>query len=146
MSGRPSGPALATDCVLFDARGRVLLIKRKNPPFKGTYALPGGFVDTGETTEAGCRRELAEETGLSVGPLRLVGVYSEPSRDPRSHVVSVVYMGEVGTAEPRAGDDASAARWVKSWRRAKLAFDHAQILRDADALRAAARKGESIMR
>jgi len=135
MSGEPRNPALATDCVLFDAQGRVLLIRRGNSPFKGNYAIPGGFVDVGESVEAACRRELKEETGLSVGELRLVGVYSDPKRDPRSHVVSVVYMGEVKTANPKAGDDASDARWVKYWRRAKLAFDHADILSDADALR-----------
>ena len=135
MSGAPLCPLLATDCVLFDSQGRVLLIKRKNPPFKGAYALPGGFVDVGESVERGCRRELKEETGIKAGSLRLVGVYSEPKRDPRSHVVSVVFMGEVGKATPKAGDDASAARWVKYWRRAKLAFDHATILEDAEAMR-----------
>lgn len=135
MSSTPRNPSLATDCVLFDAQDRVLLIRRGNAPFKGNYAIPGGFVDVGESVETACRRELKEETGLTVGKLRLVGVYSEPDRDPRSHVVSVVYMGEVKTAKPKAGDDASDARWVKYWRRAKLAFDHANILSDADALR-----------
>ena len=76
--GLPKTPLLATDCVVRDSAGRVLLIRRKNEPFKGAYALPGGFVDIGETTEEACRREVLEETGLSVDDLQLIGVYSEP--------------------------------------------------------------------
>ncbi len=78
----PATPALTTDCVVFDARGYVLLIRRKYEPFKGAYALPGGFIEVGETVESGCRRELKEETGLEVGALRLVGVYSRPRSRP----------------------------------------------------------------
>jgi 8-oxo-dGTP diphosphatase len=130
----PATPALTTDCVVFDARGYVLLIRRKYDPFKGAYALPGGFVDVGETVENGCRRELKEETGLEVGALRLVGVYSDPDRDPRGHTCSIAYLAQVGRLEPRAGDDAAAAEWVADWRAEKLAFDHAQILGDAERL------------
>jgi 8-oxo-dGTP diphosphatase len=130
----PATPALTTDCVVFDARGYVLLIRRKYDPFKGAYALPGGFVNVGETVENGCRRELKEETGLEVGALRLVGVYSDPDRDPRGHTCSIAYLAQVGRLEPRAGDDAAAAEWVADWRAEKLAFDHAQILGDAERL------------
>ena len=130
----PPTPALTTDCVVFDARGYVLLIRRKYDPFKGAYALPGGFVDVGETVENGCRRELKEETGLEVGALRLVGVYSDPDRDPRGHTCSIAYLAQVGRLEPRAGDDAAAAEWVADWRAETLAFDHAQILGDAERL------------
>ncbi len=130
----PPTPALTTDCVVFDAEGRVLLIRRKNQPFQGGYALPGGFVDIGETTSDACHRELSEETGLKVGDLRLIGVYSDPHRDPRGHTCSVAYLARVVTAEPLAGDDAAAAEWVKDWRSQKLAFDHAQILADAERL------------
>ena len=112
----PATPALTTDCVVFDARGYVLLIRRKHEPFKGSYALPGGFVDVGETVEDGCRRELKEETGLEVGALQLVGVYSDPDRDPRGHTCSIAYLARVGRAEPQAGDDAAAAEWVADWR------------------------------
>ena len=70
----PATPALTTDCVVFDERGYVLLIRRKHDPFMGSYALPGGFVEVGERVEEACRRELKEETGLDVGALRLIGV------------------------------------------------------------------------
>ena len=130
----PATPALTTDCVVFDERGYVLLIRRGNEPFKGSYALPGGFVDVGERVEDSCRRELSEETGLHVGELRLIGVYSDPSRDPRGHTCSVAYLARVGRAEVTAGDDSAAAEWVADWRREKLAFDHAQIIADAEKL------------
>ena len=130
----PVTPALTTDCVVFDARGYVLLIRRKHAPFKGSYALPGGFVDVGETVEAACRRELKEETGLDVGALRLIGVYSEPDRDPRGHTCSVAYLAGVERADVHAGDDAAAAEWVADWCAQSLAFDHAQILGDAEKL------------
>ncbi|CAN1723428.1 8-oxo-dGTP diphosphatase [Hyphomicrobium sp. 1Nfss2.1] len=131
----PPTPALTTDCVVFDGRGRLLLIRRKNPPFQGDYALPGGFVEIGETAENGCRRELSEETGLKVGELTLVGVYSTPDRDPRGHTCSIAYRADVASAEPVAGDDAAAAEWVDNWREQKLAFDHAKIIADAEKLR-----------
>jgi 8-oxo-dGTP diphosphatase len=130
----PATPALTTDCVVFDERGYVLLIRRGNEPFKGSYALPGGFVDVGERVEDGCRRELSEETGLHVGELRLIGVYSDPGRDPRGHTCSVAYLARVGRAGVTAGDDAAAAEWVADWRGEKLAFDHAQIIADAEKL------------
>ena len=94
----PKTPLLTTDCVICDQDGRVLLIRRKNEPFKGAYALPGGFVDIGETVEAACRREVLEEAGLTVGELQLVGVYSDPGRDPRGHTVSIAYLARL----PRA--------------------------------------------
>ena len=89
----PFTPALVTDCVAFDPQRRVLLVRRKSAPFAGWYALPGGFVDIGETVEAACRREVQEETRLAVDAkqLRLVGIYSDPGRDPRGHSVSVAY-------------------------------------------------------
>ena len=128
---KPKTPLLTVDCVVFDAKGRALLIRRGNPPFKGDLAIPGGFVDIGETVETACRRELLEETGMTVGRITLVGVYSDPSRDPRGHTCSVVYATRVRSAKAVAGDDAAAIEWVADWRRASLAFDHAQIVRDA---------------
>lgn len=131
--GFPATPALTVDCVIVDPQGRVLLIRRKNEPFTEAYALPGGFVDVGETVEAACRREVREETGLAVRDLELVGVYSDPSRDPRGHTVSVAYLAILpAAAEPTAGDDAAAAEWIDDWRRKPLAFDHAKILEDAE--------------
>lgn len=127
----PITPRLTTDCAVFDADGRLLLIKRKGEPFRGAYALPGGFVEIGETVEEACRRELMEETGIAAGPLTLVGVYSDPDRDPRGHSCSVAYLTRVEASEPVAGDDAAAAEWVADWRSLPLAFDHAQIAADA---------------
>ncbi len=132
---RPVTPLLAVDCVVIDAKGRVLLVRRANPPFQGQLALPGGFVDVGESVEDACRRELMEETGVKVAKLVLVGVYSDPARDPRGHTVAVVFLTRLRSAKAIAGDDAAAVEWVGNWRRETLAFDHAQIIRDAMKMR-----------
>jgi 8-oxo-dGTP diphosphatase len=126
----PRTPLLSVDCVVIDARGRVLLVRRGQPPFKGMQALPGGFVAIGETVEQACRRELREETGVRAGRLRLIGVYSDPRRDPRGHTCSVAFLARVVRARATAGDDAAAAEWVEHWSRLPLAFDHAKILAD----------------
>ncbi|MDX2289945.1 MAG: NUDIX hydrolase [Hyphomicrobiaceae bacterium] len=131
MSKTPTTPLLTVDAVVFDKAGRLLLIRRAHPPFQGCYALPGGFVDVGETVEAACRRELLEETGVKAGALRLIGVYSDPARDPRGHTCSVAYLTTArNAAAARAGDDAAAALWVDNWQRVQLAFDHRRIVRD----------------
>ena len=131
----PKSPALTTDCVIFDGKSRVLLIRRGHEPYAGSYALPGGFVEIGETVENACRREVQEETGIEVDQLRLVGVYSDPARDPRGHTVSVAFATVLSRAvTPRSGSDAASAEWVEDWRSVALAFDHAQILEDAEAL------------
>ena len=124
-------PFLSVDSVAFDNAGRVLLIRRKNPPFQGHFALPGGFVDAGETTEAAALRELKEETGIEGTSPRLVGVYSDPSRDTRHHVVSVAYLVSPATHDVQAGDDATDAQFVANWRDQPLAFDHQKIISDA---------------
>jgi 8-oxo-dGTP diphosphatase len=124
-------PSLTVDCVVFDRDGRLLLIRRKNPPFRGRFALPGGYVDYGETTEHAAARELAEETGLVAVTLSLVGVYSDPDRDPRGHVVSIAYRVGVAGHDVCAGDDASHAAFVEDWRAEELAFDHRKIVEDA---------------
>jgi len=127
----PKTPLLTTDCVVVDAKRRVLLVRRAHPPFKGKYALPGGFIKIGETVEDACRRELMEETGVKAGRLELLGVYSDPKRDPRGHTCSVVFLARIARATPKGGDDAAAAEWVEDWSKLDLAFDHAKILRDA---------------
>lgn len=127
-------PKLTVDAVVFDGEGRLLLIKRKSPPFQGCYALPGGFVEYGETVEDAALRELKEETGVAAKIQRLVGIYSQAGRDPRGHVVSVAFLMKVRTAKPKADDDAAAAEFVAGWRTKRLAFDHAAIVADAVAL------------
>jgi len=129
---------------MFDASGRVLLIRRRNPPFQGEFAIPGGFVDVGETVEAAARRELLEEAGIEAGKLHFVGIYSDPARDPRGHTVAVAFAGWMrrkGSA--LAGDDAVAVEWVANWREQGLAFDHAEILADAERTLGVSRRGKA---
>lgn len=129
----PRTPALATDCVVFNPFGRILLIRRGRNPGAGRYALPGGFVKIGETVMSACRREVSEETGIDVVEITLVGVYSDIDRDPRGHIVSVAFMTELANeTRPRVGSDAMSAEWVDI-RDVDLAFDHARILADAKA-------------
>jgi 8-oxo-dGTP diphosphatase len=127
-------PLLTVDCVVFDRAGRLLLIRRKHPPFQGRYALPGGFVEYGETIEQAATRELLEETNLVATTLLLIGVYSDPHRDPRSHVVSIAYLATARQYDSRAGGDASETTFIADWDDKELAFDHRQIVRDARAL------------
>jgi 8-oxo-dGTP diphosphatase len=128
-------PAISVDCVVFDEHDRLLLIRRRNPPFQGQFALPGGFVEYGEETEAAAARELHEETGLNARALRLVGVYSKPDRDPRGHTITIAYLIDAGAQSPSAGDDAASAEFRTDWRELKLAFDHNRIVADAVQLR-----------
>ncbi len=128
----PPSPRLTVDAVIRRVDGSVLLIRRGHEPFAGAWALPGGFVEIGESCEAACCREVAEETGLEVTVDRLLTVLSEPGRDPRGHVVSVVYLCTVTGGRLAAGDDAAAAAWVADWRHVDLAFDHAVVLAGLD--------------
>jgi 8-oxo-dGTP diphosphatase len=130
-------PALTADAVLLKGR-EALLVRRANPPFQGSWALPGGFVEVGERVEDCARRELLEETGLRGDVVDLLGVYSDPDRDPRGHTVTVVYVMKVGGVvdlgrgfQASAGDDAAEARWFPIDALPTLAFDHARILADA---------------
>jgi 8-oxo-dGTP diphosphatase len=130
--GQPRGPALTVDGVLVED-GSVLLVRRRNPPFAGAFALPGGFVDYGETVEAAVAREVQEETGLSVGVERLIGVYSDPARDPRRHTVSVAFLLRRSGGTLAGADDADEARYFPLDALPALAFDHDHILADARA-------------
>jgi 8-oxo-dGTP diphosphatase len=123
-------PALTVDVIVKDG-DRVLLVKRKNHPFKGKWALVGGFVEYGEKVEEAAKRECREETGLEVELERLVGVYSDPNRDPRGHVVSICFLARVVGGKLKAGSDALEAKFFKKIPWNELAFDHAQILKDA---------------
>jgi 8-oxo-dGTP diphosphatase len=122
-------PSPTVDVVILLPGDRVVLVERRNPP--PGWAIPGGFVDVGETVEAAAVREAKEETGLDVRLEALLGVYSDPRRDPRRHTLSVVFVGRAD-GEPVGGDDAARAvpfRWDAL--PSPLAFDHAEILRDA---------------
>lgn len=124
------GPALAVDAIL-EEDGKILLIKRKNEPFGGYWAIPGGFVEWGESVEEAVIRELEEETGIKAEIMELQGIYSKPGRDPRGHVVSIFFLCR-GKGKPRPGDDASHARYfdIDSLRDLKLAFDHDEIIKE----------------
>lgn len=127
---RPVNRALTTDALVL--RGdEVLLIKRGREPFKGRWALPGGFVDADETVEETCIREVSEETGVTGRVRGLLGVYSRPGRDPRGQTVSLLFHVEATGGEPKAGDDASEARFFSWDSLPALAFDHEEMLRDA---------------
>ena len=110
--------------------GKILLIERKNEPFKGKWALPGGFVEYGEKVEDAVVREVNEETGLDTKIIDIVGVYSDPSRDPREHIVTVVYLLEILDGEIKGSDDAADAKFFDLNDLPKLAFDHNVVLKD----------------
>ncbi|WP_237153301.1 NUDIX hydrolase [Oryzibacter oryziterrae] len=128
----PPHPAIATDIVVLALEGStlgVLLIERGEEPHKGAWALPGGFLRPDETVEACGMRELQEETGIRA-EVDLVGVFSDPTRDPRERVVSIAYVACVDhrTTRLRAASDAAAAQWWPATDLPPIAFDHASIL------------------
>ncbi|MCO4771582.1 MAG: NUDIX hydrolase [Deltaproteobacteria bacterium] len=123
----PRNPFPTVDVVVERGNGCVLLVRRTNPPLG--WALPGGFIDYGEAAEAAARREVEEEAGVTVLLTDLLGVYSDPDRDPRHHTLTVVYIGR--SRDPvTAGDDAAEVREFPLDSLPELAFDHARILRD----------------
>jgi 8-oxo-dGTP diphosphatase len=125
----PPTPSLTTDVVILLPDRRVVLVRRKHPP--AGWALPGGFVEVGETVEAAAVREAREETGLEVVLEHLLHVYSDPRRDARQHTASAVFLGRAA-GTPAGADDAAEAR-AFGWHElpSPLAFDHARILADA---------------
>jgi 8-oxo-dGTP diphosphatase len=127
---RYKSPKLTADGLILKDK-KVLLIKRKNYPFKGKWALPGGFVEYKEKTEDTAIREVFEETGLKTKINNLVGVYSDPNRDPRGHTVSVIYLLEICGGKLKSSDDASDAKFFDLNQLPKLAFDHSKIIKDA---------------
>lgn len=129
--GKPQTPLLTADIIieLVDRTARpIVLIERKNPPYG--WAMPGGFVDIGECIEQAAVREAREETSLQVTLVQLLGIYSDPQRDPRGHTATGVYIGEA-RGEPRAADDARHLAVFDIDRLpSPLAFDHAKVLAD----------------
>lgn len=124
--------------VIIEFEGGVVLILRKNPP--PGWALPGGFVDYGETVEAAAQREAREETNLDLKDLMMFSVYSDPARDPRQHTITTVFTAR-GTGVLRGGDDASEARVFDLQDLPDLAFDHHRILQDYRAWKEGRRRG-----
>lgn len=118
---------LPTVDIIIELDGGIVLIKRRNPPFG--WALPGGFVDYGETLEEAARREALEETGLEVRLQRQLHTYSDPKRDSRFHTVSTVFVASAEGA-PRGGDDALQAQVFGRDNLPPLAFDHGNIIDD----------------
>ncbi|MBI5051525.1 NUDIX hydrolase [Candidatus Micrarchaeota archaeon] len=124
--------SFACDAVIIKDE-KVVLIKRAAEPFKGEWALPGGRIEDNETAEACLVREAKEETNLDVRPLKLVGIYSDPKRDPRG-VLAAAYLCELIGGGLRGGDDAAEAKWVALKKIPKLCTDHNKILEDATVL------------
>jgi 2-dehydropantoate 2-reductase len=121
-------PKPTVDVIVCNSRKEVLLIERKNPPYG--WAIPGGFVDYGETVEEAAKRELLEETGIKVEEISLLGIYSDPKRDPRFHTISMVYYA-FSDEKPVAGDDAKNAMFFNiNGLPSEIAFDHRKIIND----------------
>jgi len=117
------------DVVIPSDKG-VVLVRRGSEPYEGRWALPGGFVEVGETVRQAAVREAAEETGLAVEVSRLVGVYSDPERDPRGHNVSVAFLARVLSGQMQAASDAAEVEDLDP-NSVELAFDHERIISDA---------------
>jgi ADP-ribose pyrophosphatase YjhB (NUDIX family) len=134
MKSSPKNPFCTVDAIIEVRRNMntqpegIILIKRKNPP--SGWAIPGGFVDYGETLEDAVRREMKEETGLELTLVRQFHTYSDPARDPRHHTVSTVFIA-TATGRPQAGDDAEEIGiFTKDSLPENIAFDHRQVLED----------------
>lgn len=127
-------PAVTTDCVVFGFDGdrlNVLLIERKNEPYKGCWAFPGGFLNMDETAEEGAVRELQEETGLKLTHMEQFHTYSDPHRDTRERVISIAHYAIIKMMRVKGGDDAAKAQWFDLTKMPTLAFDHHCMLKEA---------------
>jgi len=136
---KPVTPLLTVDAViLLNNKKDIVLIRRKNPPFQGQFALPGGFVDIGETVENACIREVKEETNINVRLIKLIGVFSDPNRDPRGHTVTIAFLCKPLTKKekPKALDDAATLEIIPLSKLSslELAFDHMDIIKSSGIL------------
>ncbi len=125
-------PSITADIFIFDDDLNFILIKRKNDPFKDCWAIPGGFVEYGESVETAAIREAKEETSIDVELIDLVNVYSKPDRDPRGHTITVAYTARGNFDEKKADSDASDISIFneKKLNEIKIAFDHEKIIKD----------------
>lgn len=128
LTKQSQGPFVAVDAII-DINGGIVIIERSNPPFG--WALPGGFVDNYESLEDAVRREMKEETGLELSSLKQFHAYSKPGRDPRFHMIGIVFIAK-GKGVPKAGDDAAGLKVIKleDVDKINLVFDHKQIIKD----------------
>ncbi len=127
-------PAVTADTLVLckeKGRTRILLIQRAREPFRGKWALPGGFMEENERLAETARRELMEETGIVAEEMTFAGLYDKPDRDPRGRTITAVYLAHLKNCpEPMAGDDAGRARWFPADNLPPLAFDHQEIVKD----------------
>lgn len=130
MAHREDRVVLTVDAVITDDEGRILLMERGTDPFKGTWVLPGGIVDPGETVEAACVREVEEEVGLQVRILRQVGIYSTPGRDPRGSFISIAFHAVVVGGTLQVTNEARSHRWLAPGEVVELGFDHGRMVEE----------------
>lgn len=127
--------AITVDSVIFnevETTTKLLLIKRKNDPYKNSWALPGGFLEENESLEYGAIRELKEETGIEIESLEQLNAYGDIERDPRGRTISIAFVGIlIKESQIEAGDDAAEAKWFNLEELPDLAFDHFKIIKDA---------------
>jgi 8-oxo-dGTP diphosphatase len=132
-------PVPAVDFIIHNDNNnsKILLVRRKNEPFKGMLSIPGGFINERKTAEDAMMREAKEETSLIVEPIAILGVYSDPKRDPRMHTISITFITKIVQGNENAHDDAAALQWVniageldRLIESNQLAFDHSKILND----------------
>lgn len=138
VHGNHKNPVPAVDFLIAKGHNsKILLVRRKSDPFKGMLSFPGGFMNEGEPAEDARTREAKEETSLVVEPTAILGVYSDPKRDPRMHTISVTFITKIVQGNEDASDDAEALQWVTIEdeldgliQSQKIAFDHSKILND----------------
>ena len=136
MSDKPHRNPTPTVDTIIQKDSQILIVKRKNEPFRGYFALPGGFVNDGETVEDACRRETKEETSLDIELVDILGVYSAPNRYPRGHIMSTVFIAKISQdnekIEALAHDDAEAIDWMnlEDVDNTSFAFYHEKIISD----------------
>jgi ADP-ribose pyrophosphatase YjhB (NUDIX family) len=135
MSEKKNGrnPIPRVDAIIHNEKNQILFVKRTNDPFKYRISLPGGLVNYGERIEDALRREVKEETSLNIEPLEILGVYSDPDRDPRGHVISIVFVCLImDNLKDKDGNDAGEMRWINlnEIENNTYAFDHKMIIED----------------